>query len=64
MAVFAAIDALTWGFALAAIVPTENGLEFSMIAVASSFAVLILAGCCWLNYVSPERSSDLPRLEP
>lgn len=44
MAVFAAIDALTWGFALAAIVPTENGLEFSMIAVASSFAVLILAG--------------------
>ena len=44
MAVFAAIDALTWGQALAAIVPTDDGIEFVTIAVATSAAVLILVG--------------------
>jgi hypothetical protein len=44
MAVFAAIDALTWGQALAAIVPSDDGIEFATIAAATSAAVLILAG--------------------
>ncbi len=43
-AVFAAVDALTWGQAVAALVPTRDGLEFSTISVATSAALLILVG--------------------
>jgi hypothetical protein len=43
-ALFAALDVLTWGQALAAIVPTEDGLEFSTVSVATSAAVLVLVG--------------------
>ena len=43
-AVFAAVDALTWGQAVAALVPTEDGLEFSTISVATSAALLVLVG--------------------
>ena len=43
-AVFAAVDALTWGQAVAALVPTEDGLEFATISVATSASLLILLG--------------------
>lgn len=43
-AIFAAADALTWGQAVAALVPTEDGVEFSTISVATSAALLALVG--------------------
>ncbi len=43
-ALFAAVDALTWGQAVGALVPTEDGLEFSTISVATSASLLVLAG--------------------
>ncbi|MGA3145973.1 MAG: hypothetical protein ABSF33_00700 [Acidimicrobiales bacterium] len=43
-AIFAAVDALTWGQAVGALVPTEDGLEFSTISVATSAALLVLVG--------------------
>jgi hypothetical protein len=43
-AVFAAADALTWGLAVGALVPTEDGLEYSTISVAVSASLLVLVG--------------------
>ncbi len=43
-AVFAALDALTWGQAVGALVPTDDGLEFSTVSVAASASLLVLVG--------------------
>jgi hypothetical protein len=43
-AVFAALTVLTWGLALAAVVPTADGLEFSVVTVATSAALVVLVG--------------------
>ena len=43
-AVFAAIDALTWGQALAVVVPTEDAVEYSVVSVATSASILVLIG--------------------
>jgi hypothetical protein len=43
-AVFATVGVLTWGQALAVLLPTEDATEYSMLSVATSAAVLILGG--------------------
>jgi hypothetical protein len=43
-AVLAAVDALTWGFALGVLLPTDDGVEFSVVSVATSASLLVLGG--------------------
>ena len=49
-AVFSVIDVLTWGVAVAVLVPTDDGIEFSVVSVASSASLLVGIGVVLVKF--------------